>query len=80
VQALVTDPAVVAQGFDAPDASVGCKADLPQRGQIAERTTDREVVGVVDGGFGAERLAFFVVLLLSSITSRHARRSEAGPR
>ena len=28
-----------------------------------ERTTDREIVGIVDGGFGPKGLAFFVVLL-----------------
>ena len=63
VEVVVADQAVVAQVFDAQEASVGGKADLPQRGQIAQSPTDLEVVGVVDGGFGAERLAFFVVLL-----------------
>jgi hypothetical protein len=43
--------------------SVGSKADLSQRRQIAERTTDLEIVGVVDGGFGAKGLTFFMVLL-----------------
>jgi hypothetical protein len=41
---------VVAQVFEAQEASVGGKADLPQGGQIAERTTNLEVVGVVDLG------------------------------
>ena len=63
VQAVFPDQTVVAQRFDAQEASVGSEADLPQRGQIAERTTDGEVVGIVDGGFGAKGLAFLVVLL-----------------
>ena len=63
VQAVFADQAVVAQRFDAQQPSVGFKADLPQGGQIAERTADREVVGVVDRRFGAQGLTFFVVLL-----------------
>src|SRR4029453_7691523 len=61
VPAVFADQAVVAQRFDAQEASVGGKADLPQGGQIAERTTNGEVVGIVDGGFGAKGLTFFVV-------------------
>ena len=53
VEMVVADQAVVAQIFDAQEASVGGKADLPQRGQIAQSPTDLEVVGVVDGRFGA---------------------------
>ncbi len=63
VKVVVADQAVVAQIFDAQQASVGGKADLPQRGQIAKSPTDLEVIGVVDGSFRPERLAFFVVLL-----------------
>ena len=44
VEVVVTDQAVVAQLFDAQEASVGGKADLPQGGQIVERATDLEVV------------------------------------
>src|SRR5438552_15614750 len=63
VEVVVADQAVVAQIFDAQEASVGGKANLPQGGEIAESPTDLEVVGIVDGGFRPERLAFFVVLL-----------------
>lgn len=63
VQAVFPDQAVVAQRFDAQEAPVGGKADLPQGGQIAERTTNGKVVSIVDGGFGAKGLAFCVVLL-----------------
>src|SRR3989454_10264004 len=63
VKVIGADPAVVAQMFDAQEAPVGGKADLPQGGQIVERTTDLEVIRVVDGGLGAKGLPFFVVLL-----------------
>jgi hypothetical protein len=36
IQVIVTDQAVVAQIFDAQQAPVGGKADLPQRGQIGQ--------------------------------------------
>jgi hypothetical protein len=61
---IVTDKAAVAQRFDAQQASVGRGADLPQRGQIAERMTHLEVIGVVDRGFGAKGLSFIVELLV----------------
>ena len=49
VQVIVTDQAVVAQIFDAQEAPVGGKADLPQGGQIAERTTDHwHLIGAAD--------------------------------
>jgi hypothetical protein len=60
---IVADETVVAEIFDAQETSVGCEADLPQCGQIAERTTNLEVRGVVDRRFSAKRLPFFVVLL-----------------
>src|SRR5712691_3902612 len=63
VEVIVPDQAVVAQIFDAQEAPVSGKADLPQGGQIVERTTDLEVIRVVDGGFSPEGLSFFVVLL-----------------
>jgi hypothetical protein len=52
IQVVVADQAVVAQVFDAQEAPVGGKADLPQRGQIAKSPTDLEVIRVVDGRFG----------------------------
>ena len=76
VQAVFTDQAVVAQRFDAQEAPVGGKADLPQRGQIAERTTDTEIVGVIDGGFGAKGLTFFVVLLDLGLFVLHVERRD----
>ena len=63
IEAVVADQTVDPQIFGAQEALVGGKADLPRSGQIAERTTDLEVIRVVDGGFRAEGLPFFVVLL-----------------
>jgi len=39
-----------------------------QRGQIAERTTDLEVVGVVDRDFCAKGMSFIAVLLVPRVT------------
>ena len=69
VQVIVTNQTVVAEIFDAQEASVGGKANLPQGGQIAERTTGLEVIGIVDGRFGAKGLAFFVVCLTLAFLS-----------
>jgi len=63
VKVIVADPAVVAQIFDAQEAPVGGKADLPQRGQMRESPTNVQVVRIVDRRFGPEGLPFFVVLL-----------------
>ena len=60
VEVVVADQAVVAQIFDAQQASVGGKADLLQGREIAKSPTDFEVVGVVDRGFGAKSLILFV--------------------
>ncbi len=58
-----TQSAVVADRLDLEEASVGVKADLPQRGQVVEPLAQAEVARVVDGGFGTQGLAFLVVLL-----------------
>lgn len=58
VQTVFADQAIVNQLFDAQEAPVGGKADLPQSGQIPEGPTDLEGVRVVDGGFGANGLPF----------------------
>ncbi len=53
---------VVAESLGAEKASVGGEADLSQGGQVGQHFPDLEVAGVVDGGLGAQRAAFFVVL------------------
>src|SRR2546422_3472194 len=86
IEVVVADQAVVAQIFNAQEASVGGKADLPQGGEIAQSPTDLEVIRVVDGRFRAERLAFFVVLLDAGLLvvdverGYHAFRQDAGAR
>jgi hypothetical protein len=54
---------VVAEFLGAEQAPVGGEADLPQRGQVGQPLADPEVAGLIDGGFGSDRLAEFVVLL-----------------
>ncbi len=60
---VFADGAVVGNSLDVQQTPIGLKADLPQRGQIRQRFADAEVPRVVDGGFGAERAPFLVILL-----------------
>ena len=53
----------MAEFLDLQHAPVGGEADLAQPGQVVQPTPDAEVVGVVDGGFGPQRPALFVILL-----------------
>jgi hypothetical protein len=55
--------AVLADALDLEHATVGGKADGPQRGQIAQASAEAEVAGVVDGGFGPQRAFLLEVLL-----------------
>jgi hypothetical protein len=63
IEVVVADQRVVPQIFSAQEAPVGGKADLPQRGQIVKSPTDLAVIGVVDRGFSAKGLPFFVVVI-----------------
>ena len=76
VERVFADQTIVAQGFDTQEAPVGSKADLPQGGQILESSTDLEVVGVVDGGFGAQGLPCLVVLLDLGFLVLHMQRGD----
>jgi hypothetical protein len=53
---------IVAEAFDLEETAVGRKADGAQFGEIAQALA-AEVVGVVDGGLGAERAALLVAPL-----------------
>src|SRR5215831_3136423 len=55
--------AVVRDGLDVQEATVGRKADLPESGEVPEAFADTKILGVVNGRLGAQRLTFFVVLL-----------------
>lgn len=63
LEALGSQRAVVAEAFDAHQASVGFEADLFQMLELAQPTPDSEVVAVVDGGLGAQRAPFFEILM-----------------
>jgi hypothetical protein len=53
---------VLRDGLDLEHAPVGLKPDLAECRQ-AEALAEVEVAGVVDGGFGAQGLPLFVILL-----------------
>src|SRR5436190_16704130 len=64
---------VVADVFDVQQTSVGGEADLPHRGEVRQPFAQVEVAGVVDGGFGAQRAALFVVLLDGGVLVVHVQ-------
>ncbi len=60
------DPAVVAGFLDFEHAVIGGEADLAELRQVLQQAPDIEVIGVVDGGFRAQRGTFpagLVILL-----------------
>jgi len=63
LESLLGENAVVGDGLDLQEATVGRKADLPKSRQVPQAFPDIEILGVVDRRLGAQRLAFFVVLL-----------------
>ena len=62
IKGLSSDRAVMSQLLDLEQALVGGEADLAQCRQVFEASAHREVVGVVDRGFGPQPSAFFMVL------------------
>ena len=63
IESVFADGAIVRDGLDVEQTSVGLEADAAKRGQVAQVLADAEIAGVVDGGFGAQCPAFLVVLL-----------------
>jgi hypothetical protein len=53
--------------LDLQQAPVGLKADLPECGQVLQLFTDSKIARIVDGGLGAKRTSFFVILLDSRV-------------
>ena len=62
-ESVFADGAVVRDGLDVEQSSVGLEADSAQRGQVAQVLADTEIARVVDGGLGTQCPAFLVVLL-----------------
>ncbi len=60
---FLSDVAVAARSLDVEETPIGFEADLLECREIMEPFADTEVVGVVDGGLGAEGLSLLVVLL-----------------
>ena len=63
IESVFADGAVVRDGLDVEQTSVGLEADGAKRGQVAQVLADSEIAGVVDGGLGTQCPAFLVVLL-----------------
>jgi hypothetical protein len=63
LESLFGEQAVMADLFRLEQTAVGLEADCPQRRQVAQTLADIEIPCVVDGGFGAQGAALFVVLL-----------------
>src|SRR5262249_60416017 len=59
----LANEAVVSDGLDVEETSIGLKADLPQRGKVLESFADPEVTGIVDGRFSAQGAVYLEVLL-----------------
>lgn len=55
--------AVLADGFNLQQATIGLEADGPQGGQVDEFASNAKVAGVVDGGLGAQGVVELEVLL-----------------
>jgi hypothetical protein len=51
----LANEAVVTDGLDVEETSIGLKADLPPRGEVFQPFADSEVTNIVDGGFSTER-------------------------
>jgi len=51
---LLANEAVVSDGLDVQETSIGLKADLPKRGKVLQSFADSEVTGIVDGRFSTQ--------------------------
>ena len=60
---ILGEDAVKAEALDFEQSAVGGKADVAQSGQVMQAFADAEVVGIVDGGLGAQGALLLVILL-----------------
>src|SRR5271169_901061 len=63
LKGLLGEDAVVTEALDFEQSAVRAEADFPQFRQVVQSFADAEVVGVVDGGFGAQSALLLVILL-----------------
>src|SRR5215467_1933831 len=50
----LADKAVMSDGLDVQETSIGLKAHLPKRGKVLQSFADSEVTGIVDGCFSTQ--------------------------
>jgi hypothetical protein len=62
LQGFFSQDRILRDGLDLDHTLVGLKPDLAECGQVVKTLADVEVARVVDGGLGAERLTFFVIV------------------
>src|SRR5262252_4140766 len=62
LESILAEDAIVAQALNFEEPAIGSKADLAQLGEVVETPADPEVIGVVDGGLGAQGTIFLVIL------------------
>ena len=74
IESVFADGAVVRDGLDVEQTSVGLEADAAKRGQVAQVLADTEIARVVDGGLGTQCPAFLVVLLDARTLVVHVQR------
>ncbi len=79
LETLLPEGTVVSDLLQLEQATIGREADRLQLRQILQAASDIEVARVVDGGLGAQRAAFLVVLLDTGLLVIDVqRRDDAG--
>src|SRR5438477_7622480 len=63
LKSVLGEDAVVTEALDFEKSAVRAEGDLAQFRQVEQSFADGEVVGVVDGRFGAQSALFLVILL-----------------
>jgi len=84
LETILSQHAIMAEALDLEQAAIGRKTDFAQFWQIAQTLANAEIVGVVDGGLGAQGAVFLVVLLDARVLvidiqgRRHVLSNDAG--
>src|SRR6516225_7815639 len=73
LESIFAEDAVMAHALDLDEPAIGRKTDLAQLGEIVQALADAKVIGVVDGGLGAQGPIFLVILLDARSCNRRSR-------